>query len=99
MRRQNKPNLQLLLRSTVSALQDTYSSYKKAVVEDLRCTWYSDDGEFTFLAGAEERKKKITDLAWEVIRLQTEVARIKEEMAIESEVIQHEWEGSGLDVH
>lgn len=36
-----------------------------------------------FFAGAEERRKKIVDLAMEVIRLQTEVDKIKDE--IESE--------------
>lgn len=83
MKKQVKPNLQLMLKSTISALQVTYKDYKAAIIEDLRYTWFSDNGDLTFFAGAEERRKKIVDLAMEVIRLQTEVDKIKDE--IESE--------------
>ena len=74
------PNLQLLLKSAISALQDTYKEYKRAIINDLLCSWYSDDGEFAFLAGAEERKKKIEDLGKEVTRLHFEVNQIKNEI-------------------
>jgi hypothetical protein len=75
-----KQNLQFILKSAISALQVTYKDYKNAIIEDLRCSWYSDDGEFAFLAGAEERKKKIEDLEKEVTRLHFEVDKIKNEI-------------------
>ena len=85
MKKQIKPNLQLMLKSAISALQVTYKDYKAAIIEDLRYTWFSDDGNLTFFAGAEERKKKIVDLAMEVIRLQTEVDKIKDEIKAKAE--------------
>jgi wobble nucleotide-excising tRNase len=78
-------NLQFILKSAISALQVTYKDYKAAIIEDLRCSWYSDDGEFAFLAGAEERKKKIEDLEKEVTRLHFEVDKIKNEIEADKE--------------
>ena len=80
MKKQTKPNLQFILKSAISALQVTYTEYKRAIIEDLRCSWYSDDGEFAFLAGAEERKKKIEDLGQEIIQLKAKVDEIKNEI-------------------
>lgn len=77
MEKQLESNLQLILKSTISALQIAYMNYKTAIIKDLQYSWYSDNGDFTFLAGAEERKKKIADLGKEVARLQVEVNEIK----------------------
>lgn len=85
MKKQLKPNLQLILKSAISALQVTYKDYKTAIIKDLQCSWYSDDGKFTFLAGAEERKKKIEDLREEVIRLQIKVDELKDEIEADTE--------------
>ena len=80
MKKQPKPNLQIILKSAIAALQVTYNNYKTAVIKDLEYTWYSDNGEFTFLAGVEERRKKIADLGEEVVRLHAKVDEIKNEM-------------------
>ena len=80
MKKQPEPNLQLILKSTISALQVTYKDYKTTIIKDLQCSWYSDNGEFTCLAGVEERKKKIADLGKEVVRLQVKVDEIKNEI-------------------
>ena len=80
MKKQPKPNLQRILESAISALQVAQKDYKTAIIKDLQCSWYSDNGEFTFLAGAEERKKKIADLGKEVVRLQFRVDEIKNEI-------------------
>ena len=85
MKKQPEPNLQLTLKSAISALQIAYTNYKNAIVKDLQCSWYSDNGEFTFLAGSEERKKKIENLAIEVIRLQLIVNEIKNEIKAKAE--------------
>lgn len=85
MKKQPEPNLQLILKSTISELQVTYTNYKKAIIEDLQYSWFSDNGEFTFLAGAEERKKKIEDLGTEVVRLQVIVGKIKNEIKAKAE--------------
>lgn len=86
-KKQPEPNLQLILKSAISALQDTYKNYKTAIINDLQCSWYSDNGELIFLSGVEERKKKITDLEKEVVRLQVKVDEIKNEIKtkVESE--------------
>ena len=80
MKKLDKPNSQCILKSYISALQTTYKDYKDAIIDDLRCSWYSNDGEFTSLAGGEERMKKITYLGKEVIRLQAEVYKIKNQI-------------------
>lgn len=85
MKKQLKPNLQLILKSTISALQAAYEVYKTAIIKDLEYSWYSDNGEFTILAGAEERKKKIAELGEEVVRLQVEVDEIKNEIKAKAE--------------
>lgn len=85
-----QPNLQLLLKSAILALQVAYTNYKTAIINDLQYTWYSNDGEFSFLDGAEERKKQIEDLGKEVVRLQVKVGEIKNEIKakVESEAIE-----------
>ena len=85
MKKQPEPNLQLILKSTISELQATYTNYKNAIIKDLQYSWYSDNGEFTFLAGAEERKKKIADLGKEVVRLKVMVGEIKNEIKAKAE--------------
>lgn len=85
MKKQLEPNLQLILKSAISELQVTYTNYKTAIIKDLQYSWYSDNGEFTFLAGAEERKKKIADLGKEVVRLQLKVDEIKNEIKAKAE--------------
>lgn len=85
MKKQTKPNLQLILKSNISALQVAYTEYKTAIIKDLQSTWYSDNGEFTFLSGAEERKKKIEDLGQEVIRLKAKVDEIMDEIEADKE--------------
>ena len=85
MKKQPEPNLQLILKSAISALQVTYKDYKAAIIKDLQYSWYSDDGEFSVLAGAEERKKEIADLGKEVVRLQAKVDEIKNEIKVKAE--------------
>lgn len=85
MKKQFEPNLQLTLKSAISALQVTYTNYKTAIMEDLQYSWYSDTGELTFLAGVEERKKKIADLGKEVVHLQAKVDEIKNEIKAKEE--------------
>ncbi len=85
MKKQPEPNLQLILKSAISALQVAYANYKNAIIKDLQYTWYSDNGELTFLSGVEERQKKIADLGKEVVRLQAKVEEIKNEIKAKEE--------------
>lgn len=85
MKKQPEPNLHLILKSAISALQVAYKDYKTAIIKDLWLSWYSDNGEFTFLAGAEERHKKIADLGKEVTRLHFKVEEIKNEIKAKEE--------------
>jgi hypothetical protein len=85
MKKQSEPNLQLMLRSAISALQVTHKDYKNAIIKDLQSSWYSDDGDLCFLAGIEERKKKIADLGKELIRLQVIVDELKNEIKVKAE--------------
>lgn len=85
MKKQSEPNLHFKLKSAITALRLTYMEYKEAIIDDLHCSWYSDDGELTFLSGIEERKKKITELGKEVSRLKTLVDIIKLEIIADEE--------------
>ena len=58
MKKQVKPNLQLMLKSTISALQVTYKDYKAAIIEDLRYTWFSDNGDLTFFLQEQKNEGK-----------------------------------------
>ena len=81
------------MKSTISALQVTYKDYKNAIIKDLYCSWFSDNGEFAFLSGEEERKKEIADLGQEIIRLKAKVDEIKNEIEAdkaESEGVQED---------
>ncbi|MBQ9589279.1 MAG: hypothetical protein IJR29_03740 [Butyrivibrio sp.] len=93
MKKQPEPNLQLILKSAIWALQVTYKDYKTAIIKDLQFSWYSDNGDFTFLAGAEERKKKIADLGKEVVRLKVKVEEIKNEIKAKEKSEPQESEG------
>lgn len=85
MKKQPEPDLYFTLKSAITALQIAYKDYKNAIIKDLQCSWYSDDGIFSFLAGAEERKKKIEDLGKEVMHLQFKVDEIKNEIKVKTE--------------
>ena len=73
-----EPNYQMLLNSAISALQDTYSQYKKAMNESLRWSFVNNDGEFCILGGYEERQAKIDELSREILRLQFKIKELKE---------------------
>lgn len=78
--KETKLNYKAILESTISALQETYTQYKKAYYESIRWTWYDKDGEFCILSGQDERNDKLDELGQEVIRLRNEVLRLKQEM-------------------
>lgn len=78
-----KPNYEMLFNSAVSALQDTYANYKKAIIKNIQCGWIGSDGRYTFYEGIEERNERIKELGKEVIRLQIRIEEIKRLMESE----------------
>lgn len=71
------PNYNLMFESAVSALQNAYTEYKKAVGEELRWTFFDTDGQFGILSGYEDRAKRTKDAEAEVVRLRCEVDRLR----------------------
>lgn len=71
------PNYQLMFESAVSALQLAYSEYKKARYEQLRWTFFSNDGHFCFLDGYKERKERVDNAEKEVARILKEVEKLR----------------------
>lgn len=63
------PNYDLMFQSAVSALQSAYSEYKKAISEELRWTFFDNDGNYCFLDGYEKRRKRTESAKEEVARL------------------------------
>ena len=68
-RRKPTPNYQLMFESAVGALQNAYAEYKKARHEQLRWTFFDNEGRFCFLDGYKERKERVDNAEEEVARL------------------------------
>ena len=81
MKKEPKQNLGLVFDTTVYALQQKYNEYKEAINAFYRYTFYNDNGEFSILAGHEDRSKKVEELEKEVIRLKQAVDALKGEDA------------------
>jgi len=77
-RRKPTPNYQLMFESAVGALQNAYAEYKKARAEQVRWTFFDNDGRFCFLDGYKERKERVDNAEEEVARLLKEVERLRE---------------------
>lgn len=71
------PNYQLMFESAVGALQLAYSEYKKARHEQLRWTFFDNDGQFCLLDGYKERKERVDKAEAEVTRLLKEVEKLR----------------------
>ena len=72
-----KPNYDMLIDSIICGLRTTYNEYKKACTDWYKFTWINDEGDFTILAGWEERAAKIEELSDEMNRLQDRLDEVK----------------------
>lgn len=72
-RRKPTPNYDIMFENAVYSLQMAYSEYKKARTEQLRWTFFDNDGNFAFLDGYKERKERVEEAEKEVARLMKEV--------------------------
>ena len=77
-KREPTPNYDLMFQSAVSALQSVYAEYKKASSEELRWTFFDNDGRFCFLDGYAERHQKTEKAKEEVVRLMEEAERLRD---------------------
>lgn len=77
-RKEPTPNYDLMFKSAVYALQIAYAEYKKAVIEELRWTFFDNEGHFSVLSEYEKRAKKTNDAEKEVVRLREEVDKLRE---------------------
>ena len=73
-----EPNYQILYKSTIYALRDTFNRYRDAINESLKWTFIDSDGEFCVLAGYEDRQAEIEELKKEMLRLQFKIKELKE---------------------
>ena len=78
MEKIQEQNYQLMLDSTISALQHAYSDYKKAVIKNLEFTWFDSEGVFTVPEGIERRNEDIAEKAKEVTRLCFKIEELKQ---------------------
>lgn len=72
------PNYDVMFESAVYSLQLAYAEHKKAVREELRWTFFNNDGNFCFLDGYAERRKKTQETKKEVKRLMNLVNELRE---------------------
>ena len=77
-RRKPKPNYDIMFENAVYSLQMAYSEYKKARTEQLRWTFFDNDGNFAFLDGYKERKERVDEAEKEVARLMQVVKELRE---------------------
>lgn len=84
-RKKPTPNYQLMFESAVGALQNAYSEYKRARAEQLRWTFFDNDGRFCFLDGYKERKERVDNAEKEVERMLKEVEKLRERKGGEDE--------------
>ena len=78
VKREPTPNYDLMFQSAVGALQNAYSEYKKARREQLRWTFFDNDGNFAFLDGYKERKERVDNAEKEVARLMKVVSELRD---------------------
>ena len=72
-----EPNYDILLKSTISSLQEAYKKYILAVRESLSTSFFNDEGNFCTLGNNEEKREEVTTCHLEVQRLQRQVNRLK----------------------
>ncbi|MDT3386266.1 MAG: hypothetical protein LIR46_00640 [Bacteroidota bacterium] len=72
------PNYDIMFECAVSALQFTFSEYKKAKKKDMDNTFITADGYIGVLDGYDKRVQKIEALRQEVQRQMQEVERLRE---------------------
>ena len=77
-RKQPTPNYDIMFENAVYSLQMAYSEYKKAMTEQLRWTFFDNDGNFAFLNGYKERKERVDEAEKEVARLMQIVKELRE---------------------
>jgi len=77
-KREPTPNYDLMFQSAVFALQSAYSKYKRASSEELRWTFFDNDGNLSVLDGYKERREKLDKAEAEVVRLMKEVSRLRD---------------------
>ena len=83
--KQPTPNLEVMLRSAVVALQQEHEKLKNAMIQNIRCSWINNNGDFVVYDGLEERKEKIRALKSEVLRLYHKTNELKDEIRTEME--------------
>lgn len=74
------PDYELLFKSAVSSLKQTYGDYKKAMIESIRWTWYGQDGNYCEMDFVRENREKAHRLWYEVDRLKAQVEEYRKLM-------------------
>ena len=75
-----KQNFEMQKYPIICALQSTYAEYKKAISKSIQYTGFDDNGEFYVMEGQEERNAKVKQIEEDLIRLQHQLAVIKNEI-------------------
>lgn len=76
-RKEPTPNYDIMFQSAVYGLQQAYTEYKKAVSEEWEWTFFNSDGQFSILAGYEERHQKTKKASAEVTRMMVIVEELR----------------------
>lgn len=77
-RKKPTPNYDIMFDNAVYSLQMAYLEYKEARKEQLRWTFFDNNGIFCFFNGYKERKERVDDAEKEVARLIEEVERLRQ---------------------
>ena len=76
-RKEPTPNYELMFQSAVYGLQQAYIEYKKAISEELRWTFFDNDGHFNIPSGYKEGHQKTKKANAEVTRMMVIVEELR----------------------
>lgn len=76
-----EPNYELMYKSAVTALQTTYTEYKKVLQQYMSCTFIDDCGRLCVLSGYKDRKAEIDRLTSEIECLSSTISELEDHLS------------------
>ena len=74
-----KPDYQLMKKSSIHDLQETYNSYKKEYIKLIEYSYYNDDGIFSVL-GYQDIVNTMNMYLEKINRIKDEINKLEEKM-------------------
>lgn len=99
MKKENKPNYDMMLQSAITCLQVSYNEYKKALFDYYNMIFYNSSGDLCVLNGFEDKFNDIKKLASDVETYKLRVNELKEMINIDLDLKIKESESDKSEEH